>query len=142
MADLPLAELPQFLPRGFFSFFKTHHRQQFLPKESVRHAQDVHIDNLGMPQQELFDFAGKDIFATANDHLFEASYDIEIAMRIHCCQVSSMQPSLAINRPVGRFFHLVIASHHLVPTAAEFSWLPTGHDVTASRIDQLNFTMR
>ena len=94
-----------------------------------------------MPYEELFDLAWEDVFAAANDHFFEASYDVKVALRVHCCQIPRVQPSLAINRRVGRVFHLVVARHDLVAPAAEFSALLTGDEVAGRRIDQLDLAV-
>src|SRR5579884_276915 len=142
MADLPLTELTQLLLRNYCSLSGTHHRKQLLTKESIRYSYDVHLSNFGMPQQELFDLAWEDVLAAANDHLFEATHDVEVALRIHRCQVPRVQPTLAINRCPGLRWHLVVADHDLVAPTAQFPTLSARHNIACRWIDQLNLAMR
>src|SRR2546428_2393429 len=97
MTDLALTVLAQLLLSGLFTFFRNHYSQLFFTKELVRHTYYLHIGYLGMADEELFDFAWKDIFATAIFFKQKTAYDINIAMSIHSRQVAGMEPALAIN---------------------------------------------
>ena len=99
------------------------YRQEFFAEEGIGDAEYLHVGYFGMADQELFDFAGEEIFATANNHIFQATHDIDIAACIHCRQVAGMQPAIAINGLCGLFRHVVVALHDDHAPAAYFAAL-------------------
>src|SRR6266576_6633589 len=123
MTDLALTVLAQLLLSGLFTFFRNHYSQLFFTKELVRHTYYLHICYLGMADEELFDFAWKYIFATANNHVFETANDINITMSIHSRQVSRVQPAIVINSFRGLVRHVVVAIHDKVSSTTQFSTL-------------------
>ncbi len=95
-----------------------------------------------MADQELFDFAGEDVFAATNNHFLEATNDINITTRIHCCQVPRVQPSLAIDGFGGLLRHVVVSIHDQVAPAAQFPALATRRSLTRSRVDDFDLAVR
>src|SRR5713226_3503707 len=89
-ADLPFAILTQFFLCDLYAFSGQNHGQQFFAKEFVRYTEHLHIGNFGMADQEFFDFAWEEVLASANDHVFDAAHDIDIAVRIHRRQVAGV----------------------------------------------------
>src|SRR2546430_2658110 len=87
-----------------------------------------------MPDKKLLNLAWKNVFPTANNHLFEPSYNIYVAVSIHCRQVTGMQPSRAINGLSSFFRHIVVATHDQVATATEFAALTRGNGFTRGRM--------
>src|SRR6266566_8332707 len=142
MANLALTVLAQLLLGGLFTLFRNHHSQLLFTKELVRHTYYLHIGYLGMADEELFDFAWKDIFATANNHVFETANEINIASRIHSCKIAGVQPALAINCFRSLIRHVVVAIHDKVSSTAQFSTLSAMNSLSPSWIDDFHFAMR
>src|SRR6266700_571712 len=59
-----------------------------LAKESIRHAEHLHVGYLGVANEELLDLAREEVLTTANHHFFEAPHDIDVALRVHRHQVA------------------------------------------------------
>src|SRR5215469_15571143 len=98
MTDLPFAVGAQFLLGQFHTLPGTNYGCQFLTKELIRDAEYLHISNFGMTNKKLFDLDGENVFAAANDHVFETAHNVDIAAFVHGGEVAGMQPSLVINR--------------------------------------------
>src|SRR5581483_3358295 len=141
VANLAFAVGAEFLFTQLCSRLKTHYGQQFLAKEPVRHPQYMYISHFGMTHQEFLYFTGKDILATANDHLFETPHNIHVAASVHRRQIAGMQPAFAINRLSSFFGHLIIALHHKIAPATEFATFPTGYCLACGGIDNLCLNM-
>ena len=95
-----------------------------------------------MTNEELLDLHRKEVFACANDHVFEPAYDVEVAMLVHCRQVSRMHPAVIINGLVGLLGHLVVTSHDHEAAIAQFATLTYRHDLADRRIDDFDLDMR
>src|SRR5260221_11716456 len=93
-ADLSVAVLAQFFLRKLHALFGEDHCKQFFTIEFVGHAQHLHISYLGMANEEFFNLTREDVLASANDHLFEKTHDINVASRIHSRQIAGMQPAI------------------------------------------------
>src|SRR5947209_13839123 len=83
-----------------------------------------------MADEEFLNLAREDIFPAANDHIFEAANNINVALSIHGCQVTRMQPAFAIDGFSGFLGHLVIALHDEETPAAKFAALSAGYYCT------------
>ena len=142
MADLAFAELAQLLFGELLAFLGHDDRQQLFAKEFVGNADNLHISDFGMANQELFNLAREDIFAAAYHHVFEAANDVDIALRVHGRKVARMQPAITINGVGGLLRHVVIARHHQVTPAAQFATFSTWYNLTRGRVDNLDLTMR
>ena len=141
MADLALAELAEFLLGDLFPLLGAHHRQKFFTKECVGHPKHLHIGNPGMANQELLDLSREEVFAATNDHLLEATHDVDITMSIHRCQVAGVQPARTINGLGGLLRHVVVALHDQVAPTAQLATLPTRHHFTGDRVDHLDLSV-
>src|SRR5579863_1008202 len=53
-----------------------HYGKQFFAKELIGNAGYLHIGDLWMANQKFLDLGGEDIFATANDHILQATHDV------------------------------------------------------------------
>src|SRR5579885_1102885 len=142
VADASLAEVPQFLLGQFLAVARAHRGYQFLAKKFIGDAEYLHIGNFGMPDEKLFDLGGEDVFAAANDHIFQAPNNVDIALGIHGGEIAGMQPALAIDRFGSLFGHLVVALHRQETTAAELAALATGNNLLRNRVDNLDLDMR
>src|SRR5260370_16821955 len=90
-----------------------------------------------MANEELLDLRREEIFAPANHHIFEPTHDVDIALRIHSCQVAGVQPALRINRLGGLLRHVVVALHHKEATTPAFTSLSTYHSPPLPRVHTL-----
>ena len=72
-----------------------------------------------MGHQRFFHLTGIDVFAAADDHVFQPVHDEEHPVFILVRQVFRMQPAVA--QRVGRFFRAVpVTDHKVMPLHAEF----------------------
>src|SRR6266699_1318682 len=141
MTDLFLTEVAQFLLGKLLPFLRTHHGQHLLAEKFIGHAEDLYIGDPGMANQKLFDLTWKNVFTPTNHHLLEAANDIDIPARIHCCQVTCMQPSITVDGLSSLLRHLIVALHDEVATTAQFSALTTRHYFAGGRVDDLDLDM-
>ena len=62
----------------------------------------------------VFDFARIDVFAVDDDEVFQAVYDVDVAVFIHVSQVAGFEPAV-FGEDLLRFFRLVpVALHDIV----------------------------
>src|SRR5437879_464598 len=92
--------------------------------------------------QKFLDLTGIDVLPSPNDHIFDAPDDINIALFIHRCQVTCMHPARLVNGSLRRLGIIPVAQHNAIATRTQFSWYALRHDLTAFRIDDLDFEMR
>src|SRR5712692_2870978 len=94
-----------------------------------------------MANEKRLDLSREEVFAATNDHVFEPTHDVDIALCIHRRQVAGVQPPLAVNGLGGLLWHVVVASHDQVPSTAQLATLPTRHYFTSGRMDHLDLGM-
>src|SRR6185312_9891932 len=138
VTDLLFAKGPQFIFGQFHAVPGTNYGDQFFAEEFIGDAEHLHIGDFRMANKKLLDLDGEDIFAAANDHLFKSTNDVDIAALVHGCQVAGMQPVIAINRLCRLLRHLVVSLHDQEATAAEFTALTTGNNLTTNGVDNLD----
>src|SRR5258708_2558073 len=118
VTNLALAISTQLLLGEWFALFGTHHSQEFLAKEGIRHTPHLRINHFGMATAKFLNLTRKDILTATNDHILEPTHDIDIAALIHCRQIARMQPSCAIDCFRCLFGHFIVTSHHEVAATA------------------------
>src|SRR5215472_11605159 len=141
VADLALAEVAQFLLGQSLPLLETHHGQHLLTEEFIGHAEDLYIRDPGMANQKFLNFTWENVFTPTYHHLLETANNIDIPTRIHCCQVTCMQPPVTIDCLSSLLRHLVVALHDQVATAAQFPTLATRHYLARGRVDDLDLDM-
>src|SRR5437588_13024600 len=94
-----------------------------------------------MTDQKLLELDGEDVLAAANDHILEAAHDVDVTAFVHSCQVTGMQPAIAVNRLRGFLGHLVIALHNQETPAAELDALTAGNRLAGDGIENLDVGM-
>src|ERR1700687_1932571 len=98
----------------------SHH--EFTPLR-VRNSEDRHFTNCGMFVDDRFDLAGINIFATCDDHVFQAVEDVEIAVRILIADVSRAKHS--VSKCESRVLRIVpVAPHDVGAPGDQFAALP------------------
>src|SRR6266516_1866509 len=90
------------------------------------HADDGRQTYHLMRHQHFFDFARIDVEAAANNHVFQAVGDREVALFVPPTAIARVEPAIS-HRFGGRFGAFVIALHHVVPPNNDFprSLVPT-----------------
>src|SRR5579875_234942 len=88
MADLPLTVGTHFLLAQFFASFGDNHGQQFLSKEKIGYAYNLHIGDFGMADKKLLDFARINVLTPANDHILQTTHNLDVAVCIHGSQIA------------------------------------------------------
>src|SRR5713101_4534085 len=113
----------------------SHH--EFAPLR-VRNSEDRHFTNCGMFVDDRFDLAGINIFATCDNHVFQAVKDVEIAVRILIADVSSAKHS--VSKCESRVFWIVpVAPHDVGAPCDQFPVLPDFHFLSRFVLDsQIN----
>src|SRR5579883_1462639 len=140
-ANLALAVFAQFFLGQLLARSGDDDSQQFFAEEFVGDAENLHIGYFWMANQEFFDLAREKVLAAANDHLFEAAHDIDVAICIHCRQVAGVQPALGVDglrRPVG---YIVVAGHDDGAATADFAALADRNGRACGRVDDLDIGM-
>src|SRR6266699_2688585 len=97
-----------------------HH--EFTPL-GIRYSEDSRFANSWMSVENCFDFAGINIFATCDNHVFQAVKDVEIAVRILIADVSRAKHS--VSKCESRVLRIVPVAPHDVgapcyPTSTSF----------------------
>src|SRR5437764_10234421 len=92
-----------------------------------------------MADKKLFNLAWIDVLTTTNNHILEPPHDVNISTLIHRCQVTTMQPALAINRLGSLLRHLIVLLHDQETATAQFTTLTTPHYLTCRRVNDLDF---
>ena len=68
-----------------------------------------------MAQQNAFDFNGRNILSAADDHIFQAIANFDVAVRMNHGRVAGVKPTVA--HCLGSCVHVVvITTHHYVAT--------------------------
>src|SRR5439155_19964545 len=112
-----------------------------LAEVRIGHAEHLHRLHLRMALQEVFDLAGKNVLATADQHVLRAADDVAPALRIDRRQVAAVHPTGRIERLAGALGILPIAAHHEIPTRAQLAFDAYRNDA-ALRIDDLDLDVR
>src|SRR5277367_4016113 len=74
-----------------------------------------------MGVKKFLDFARIDVFAAADNHVFQASGDAEIAVGAHGCKVAGVQPAFGVNGAGGGVGVLIVTFHIGVAAGAELA---------------------
>src|SRR6266536_2430003 len=142
VSDLAFAEVLYFCSGGLYAGFEFDPGDDLFAIFGIGNANDLKVADLGMGVEEFLNFAWVDVFATADDHVFDASNDVDVAFGVHGCQVSSMHPVGAVNCGCGGFGVVPIANHDAITTGAEFAGRSGGNDLSGSGIDDFDLKMR
>src|SRR6266496_742094 len=86
----------------------------------VWQANNRHFLHGRVPQENAFDLNGGDVFAAANDDVFQAVADLDIAIGMYDRGVSSMKPA-AVQCTLSRFFVVIVAGHDHVAAGYDFA---------------------
>src|SRR5947209_9847463 len=82
MSNLALTEHLQFILGKLLTGLDLHPCHDLFTVLDIRHTNHLHVADLGMGVQELFNLTRVDILAAANDHVLNTSYDVDVALAI------------------------------------------------------------
>ena len=71
-------------------------------------------------QKHAFDFDRRNVFAAADDDVFQAVANFDVTIGMHDCGVAGMKPAAA-QRLLGRFRIVVVAGHDHVAARDDFT---------------------
>src|SRR5262249_24817778 len=77
-----------------------------------------------------------------DNHVLDATHDVDIALAVHGCEISGMQPAKSINRLGGLVGHIVVPFHHVEAADQEFATLTKTNRLSCRRIDDFCLHMR
>ena len=90
---------------------------------------------------EFLDLLRVDVFTSADNHVFQATGDAEVALRRLASEVTRVQPALGVNRRFGGAGHLVVPFHDVVTAGDEFADLAHRHFPSRFRVDDPAFDL-
>src|SRR6266481_3447270 len=109
----------------------SHH--EFTPL-GIRYSEDRHFANRGMFVDDRFDLGGVNIFATCDDHVFQAVKDVEIAVGIPIADVSRTKHSVS-KCESGVLRIVPVAPHDIGAPCDQFPLLPDFHFLSCLVLD-------
>ncbi len=80
----------------------------------VRDTVDLHVRDIGMGVEELFDLPRVDILAAPDDHVLRPAGYPDVSILVHDRQVSGVEPAVLVYGFLGPLGHLVVALHNEV----------------------------
>src|SRR5206468_5169372 len=116
VSNLPLTESLQLLSGNLFAGLDPNPRHDLFTVLRIRHADHLHIADFGMGIQKFLDLTRIDVFATANDHILNTAHNVDIAFRVHRCQVPGMHPTSLVNGACGCPGVIPVTQHHTIAT--------------------------
>src|SRR5262249_19989295 len=60
---------------------------------SIGHANHLYVDDLRVCVQKFFDLPRINVFAAANDHVFETPHDVDVTILAHNRKIACMHPA-------------------------------------------------
>ena len=139
--DLALTELPDIKFVHFDSFVQDDEGAYCFAVAFRGDAGHLHVPDAFHLVKELFDFAGVDVFATADDHVFDAAGDAEVTIFVLHAQVARVQEPVGINHFGGGFRILVIALHGVVAAVAHLALYAYRAFFAGFGVDDFHFGM-
>src|SRR4029077_11820361 len=98
----------------------------------------LHVRDIRVAVQELFDLARIDVLAAADDHVLDPADDVDVTVRVHRGQVAGVHPAGGIDGLARRLFVVPVPPHDHVAAAAELARDVPWNDSAGSRIDDLD----
>ena len=137
-----MAVLPDLVLGHFDPLFEDNRCHNLFTVLTVRHSVDLDIGDLRMGVEELLDLARIDVFTAADNHVLDSAGDLAIAVLIHDCQITGVQPLLRIDSLGGLLRHLVVAFHNQIAAGAEFTLLAGREGFACLDINNLYLNVR
>src|SRR5690242_9986325 len=123
MRNLALAECLQFFRSHLLARLDLHPGCNLFAISGIGHPNDLYIAYLRVSIEEFLNLTRIDVFATSNDHILDATNDVDIAFTVHRRQVASMHPACTVNGLGCGIWVIPVAKHHAVATSTQFSRL-------------------
>ena len=140
MGDLVAAEVADLRLGGAGARLEHDPGADLLAVLRVGDAEDLHLRDLGVAEQELLDLARIDVLATADQHVLDAADDVAVALGIDRGQVAGVHPAVDDCRR-GALGIVPVAEHHAVALGAQLARLADRHD-GAVGVDDLDLQVR
>src|SRR6185436_2610346 len=96
--DLAPTELAKLLHGPGDPFTQPDPRADLLAVLATWDADHLHVADLLMGVQELFDFTGIDVLAAADDHVLDAAGDRHVALIVHHGEIAAVHPASRVDR--------------------------------------------
>src|SRR6266850_6951018 len=93
LGDLAAAEVADLQVGGDRAGSELQPGADFLSVFLVRYAEYLHRLDFRVPVEELFDLAREDVFAAADQHVFQTARDVAITLCVDDSQVAGMHPT-------------------------------------------------
>ena len=140
MGDLALAEIADILIRGGFAIHEFNPGAKFLAVFGVRHADHLHVCDLGMAVEILLDLARIQVLPAPDHQILDPADDVEIAVFVHGREVAGVHPAGIVDGFRGFLVIVPVAAHHQIAAGAELASRPDRNN-TAGLVDNLYLHM-
>src|SRR5206468_8945644 len=87
--------------------------------------------------QELLDLPRVDVLSTTDDHVFQPSDDVDVAVVAHDGEIARVHPARRVDGRRGRVRIAPVPEHDGIASRAELTRLPARHDDTGVVVDDL-----
>src|SRR5579875_3228804 len=106
------------------------------------HADDLRLADIGVGDQHFFNFARRDVFAAADNHVLEPADDVDIAGFLHDGEVARVHPAGCIDGGIRGGFVVPVAAHNAVAARAKLAGLAARYKTPCRWITHADLDMR
>ena len=96
---------------------------------------NLHVLHPRHVADEILDLFGRDVFATTDDDILQASSDEVVALLVHVADVARVRPAVGVDTFGGHLRLFVVAGHHVEAAAADLARLVDGAEFAGLGID-------
>ena len=114
-------------------------RRNRLTEKRIGDAVHVRVRDPGVFAKAILDLLRRDVFAAADDQIFDAAGDPEAAVRVDARLVARAEPPLGVDGRVRGVCVVVVTPHHVIPTSAELAALAGRPFASGFGVDDLRF---
>src|SRR5579872_3489095 len=95
-----------------------------------------------MRVEEFLDLAWVYVLAAANNHILDASDNIDITFCIHCSEIAGVHPVGTVNGVYRGLFVVPVAEHDAVAACAKLASCANRHNLLCCRVNNFNLKVR
>src|SRR6266446_2951208 len=111
---------------------------EFLTVARIWDADDLHVLDLRMAIEKLFDLAGIDVLPAPDHHIFDASDDVAIALGIERGEITGVHPPSGVDGLGGALGVIPVASHDAVAARQQLTRCARWYNAAVTS-DNFNF---
>ena len=97
------------------------------------------VHDTGVGVEEVLNLLGRNVFAAADDEVFDASFDVDVALFVHRAEVAGVHPALRVEHALGGLGVVPVTQHHRVATGADFAGFAAWEHASGVGVDDFDF---